>query len=187
MQFFKEHRRSALLLALFLASISIWYVVLAEAKHGLLTVAVLNIGQGDAIFIEAPNGNQVIVDGGPDRKIISELGKLMPFYDRSIDMIINTNPDSDHYAGFFDVLKSYSVGEFMESGTLSDTSTYALLEKSVADKHIPKVIARRGMKIVLDTNVFLYVLYPDRDVSNWTSNNGSIVMKLVYGNTSFLL
>ncbi|MDD5357282.1 MAG: ComEC/Rec2 family competence protein [Candidatus Pacebacteria bacterium] len=187
MEYLKAHRRSALLLFLLIINISIWYAVSAESRHGVLTVAVLNIGQGDAIFIEAPNGNQIIVDGGPDQRLLSELGHVMPFYDRSIDMIINTNPDSDHYAGFLDLLKSYKVGEFMESGTVSDTPTYHELEKTVAEKHIPKIIAKRGMKILLDKDVSLYVLYPDRDVSNWTSNNGSIVMKLVYGDTSFLL
>ncbi|MDD4989433.1 MAG: MBL fold metallo-hydrolase [Candidatus Pacebacteria bacterium] len=187
MDYVKAHRRFTLLLFLLLINISVWYVVSADNHRGLLTVAILNIGQGDAIFIEAPNRNQVIVDGGPDQKLISELGHVMPFYDRSIDMIINTNPDSDHYAGFLDLLKSYKVGEFMESGTISDTPTYRQLEKTVAEKNIPKIIARRGMKIILDKNVSLFVLYPDRDVSNWTSNNGSIVMKLVYGDTSFLL
>ncbi len=187
MEYAKKHRRSALLLSLLLINISIWYVFSTGDRHGLLTVAVLNIGQGDAIFIEAPNGNQVIVDGGPDSKLLSELGHVMPFYDRSIDMIVNTNPDSDHYAGFLDLLKSYAVGEFMESGTVSDTPTYQQLEKAVALKRIPKIVAKRGMRIVLDKDVSLFVLYPDRDVANWTSNNGSIVMKLVYGGTSFLL
>ncbi len=187
MEFIKQHRRSTLLCLFLIITISVWYVVLSGSHTGLLTVAVLDIGQGDAIFIEAPNGNQVIVDGGPDQKLISELGHVMPFYDRSIDMIINTNPDSDHYAGFFDLLKTYKVGEFMESGTISDTPTYKQLEKTIAEKHIPKIVAKRGMKIVLDKDVSLFVLYPDRDVSNWTSNNGSMVMKLVYGDTSFLL
>ncbi len=187
MEFIKQHRRFSFLCLLLLINISIWYLVWSGDRYGLLTVAVLNIGQGDAIFIEAPNGNQVIVDGGPDQKLISELGHVIPFYDHSIDMIVNTNPDSDHYAGFLDLLKSYKVGEFMESGTMSDTPTYRELEKLVAEKQVPKVIAKRGMKIVLDKDVSLFVLYPDRDVSNWTSNNGSIVMKLVYGNTSFLL
>lgn len=174
---------------LLLSSAFIWYLVFHAEHQKYLTVAFLNIGQGDSIYVEAPNGNQVIVDGGPDKKILSELGKVMPFYDRSIDMLVVTNPDKDHYAGFIDVLNQYNVSEVLESGTHSKTSTYAMLEKSIHDHHVPKLLARRGMKIMLDEkrNIYLDILFPDQDVSNWTSNDGSIVMKLMYGNTSVML
>ncbi len=149
----------------------------------------MDVGQGDSIFIEAPNGNTIIVDGGPSRAILSELGKLLPFYHRSIDMLIVTNPDKDHFSGFIDVLKNYKVGEVIESGTYSDTAIYKELEKTIFDKKIPKKIAYRGMKIILDEEykIYLYILFPDRDVSQWSSNDGSIVAKLVYGNISYLL
>ncbi|MCR4334469.1 MAG: MBL fold metallo-hydrolase [Patescibacteria group bacterium] len=149
----------------------------------------MDVGQGDSIFIEAPNGNSIIIDGGPSRAILSELGKLLPFYDRSIDMLIVTNPDKDHLAGFIDVLKNYKVGEVLEPGTHSDTVIYTELEKTIADKKVLKEIAHRGMKIILDEEygIYLDILFPDRDVSQWTSNDGSIVAKLVYGNTSYLL
>lgn len=187
MEYAKKHRRSSFLLLLLLVNISVWYAVSANNRRGLLTVAVLNVGQGDAIFIEAPNGNQVLVDGGPDKKVISELGKMMPLYDRSLDMIVVTNSDSDHYNGFFDVLKTYKVGKVLKSGALTDAPTYVNLENVIKVKGIPETVAERGMKIVLDEGVALYVLFPDRNVSNWATNDGSVVIKLVYGNTSFLL
>src|SRR3989344_8235044 len=64
--------------------------------HHDLTFAMLDIGQGDALFIESPTGTQVLVDGGPPRKILGQLSRVMPFYDRTIDSIIITNPDQDH-------------------------------------------------------------------------------------------
>ncbi len=151
-------------------------------------MAFIDIGQGDSIFIEAPNGNTIIIDGGPSRTILSELGKLLPFYHRSIDMLIVTNPDKDHFAGFIDVIKNYKVGEIIESGTHSDTAIYKELEKIIINEKIPKEIAYRGMKIIIDEEyeIYLYILFPDRDVSQWSSNDGSIVAKLVYGNTSYM-
>jgi competence protein ComEC len=155
----------------------------------LLTVAFLNIGQGDAIYIEAPNGNQVIVDGGPDDTLLTELGNVIPFYDRSINMLVVTNPDRDHYDGFIDLLKHYSVGTVLEPGTHSATPTYATFERTIKEQKVPELVAHRGMSFVLDKedDVHLDILFPDRDVSTWKSNDGSIIAKLVYGDTSVML
>ncbi len=167
----------------------VWYAVLAEERAGVLTVSVLDIGQGDAIFIEAPNGNQILLDGGPDGKVLRRLGERMPFYDRSIDMLVVSNPDKDHIAGFIDVLRRYEVGRVMEPGTVSETAVYRELKNEIEKEKAEKVLARRGMRLVLDgqNGVFLEILFPDRDVSELSTNNGSIVVRLIYGETSFLL
>ncbi|MEK7140240.1 MAG: hypothetical protein AAB815_00485, partial [Patescibacteria group bacterium] len=82
-QSIKKHIRWYLLTALFFSSIFIWYTIFAEERRGVLTVAFLDVGQGDAIFIEAPNGNQLLIDGGAGRAVLRELSRVMPFYDRS--------------------------------------------------------------------------------------------------------
>jgi competence protein ComEC len=170
-------------------NLAIWYSALAYSTSGKLTVSFLNIGQGDAIYIEAPNGNQVIVDGGPDRKIMSELGAVMPLGDTTIDALIITNPDKDHMAGFLDVMDKYKVDKVFEPGTFSKTDTYKAIEKTLQDEGVERIIAKRGMEIVMDAekNVYIEILFPDKDVSKWSTNDGSIVAKLVYGNTSVLL
>jgi competence protein ComEC len=186
MNAFRKHIVLFSVATLFAANFFIWYAVSAE-NRGVLTVAFLDIGQGDSIFIESPTHTQVILDGGPDGTILSRIGALMPFYDRYIDMLIVSNPDKDHYAGFIDVLKNYSVGEVMEPGTVSNTETYQVFKHAVGEKHIPDVLARRGMDIDLGGGAHLNILFPDRDVSGLSTNEGSMVAKLVYGNTSFLL
>ncbi|MFA5933896.1 MAG: MBL fold metallo-hydrolase [Candidatus Paceibacterota bacterium] len=180
--------RIAFLIILISITGFIWQRVY-RLEHGRLTVAVLDVGQGDSIYIEAPNGNQVIFDGGPDGKILSELGKVMPFNDRSIDMLVVTNPDKDHYAGFLDVLDNFTVSAVLEPSTYSKTKTYAELERMIVEKKVPNILAKRGMKIWLDkkSGVYISILFPDRDVSTWKPNEGSIVAKLVYGQTSMLL
>jgi len=159
----------------------------AEAK-GLLRVAFLDIGQGDAIYIEAPNGNQMIIDGGPGSNILGPLSDAAPFGDRSVNVLMVTNPDSDHYAGFLDVLDRYDVGAVIEPGTHTPTPTHAKLEAKIAEGHIPEILARRGMRIDLDaaSGVRFDVLFPDRDVSAWATNDGSIMGMLSYGKTRIM-
>ena len=175
-----------LLILIFLAII-LWSVVFHENRNGLLTFAVLNIGQGDSLFIESPTGTQVIVDGGPDKNLMREISTIMPWYDRHIDMLVVTNPDKDHYEGFIPLLDKYKVDVVLESGTQSMTPTYAFLEKKIKDKNIPEILARRGQIIDLGGGAYLEILFPDRDVSTLSSNDGSIVMHLIYGDTSVAL
>ncbi len=171
---------------LFVITIFVWYAVWAETRDGL-TVAFLDVGQGDAIFIEAPNGNQVLLDAGPNNKVLRELSKIIPFYDRSIDMIIESHPDKDHIAGFIEVARRYGIGLAMEPGVKSHSAVYRELSKIIAEKKIPKILARRGMRINMGDGARIDILLPDRDVSDVDTNTASIVAKLVYGKTSFML
>ena len=182
----KKHFSFYVLGVLLFFNFFVWQAVFAEERRGELLVAFLDIGQGDAIYIEAPNGNQMIIDGGPNGKILEELSKVMPPYDHSIDMIVVTNPDADHYAGFIDVLKNYDVAKIMEPGTVSDTATYEVFEKAVGDEGSEKIFARRGMNIKLSEDVSFNILFPDRNVSESKINDGSIIGKLTYGNTSVM-
>jgi len=104
----KKNIKLYLLVGLFLINIFVWSVIF-EQGSGNLTVAFLDVGQGDAIYIQAPNGNQVLIDGGGSKAVLRRLSKVMPFYDRSIDVVIATHPDKDHIGGLPDVLARYDV------------------------------------------------------------------------------
>lgn len=164
----------------------LYLAVPARAGGGVLKVSFLDVGQGDAIYIEAPNGRQMLIDGGPDGSLVGPLSEVVPFGDRSIDVIMVTNPDADHYAGFLDMLKQYSVGAVIEPGTRSGTDLHTEFQKTIFDKGIPEVLAQKGMQIKLDTDVIFTVLYPDRDVSAFTTNDGSIMGILQYGSTRIM-
>ncbi len=152
-----------------------------------LTFAMLDVGQGDALFIESPTGTQVLIDGGPPKRVLSALSRVMPPFDRSIDALIITNPDLDHIGGFLDVLKVYKVGKVFEPGTITDSKAYQNLRDEIKRKNIPVVLAKKGMKIHIGGGAVIDILFPDRDVSGWTTNDGSVVASLVYGDTSILL
>jgi len=171
---------------LFLATVFVWYAVFRESRSGL-EVDFLDVGQGDAIFIQAPNGNQVLLDSGPNKKVLAELSKVMPFYDRSIDLAIESHPDNDHIAGFIDTLKRYDVGAVMESGVVVDTPVYEELEDTIKDKNIPKILAKRGMRINLGDDIYLDVLLPVINNPDFSPHDGMVVLKLNYGKNSFLL
>jgi len=77
---------------------------------GRLHVVFLDVGQGDAIFIQTPSGKQMLIDGGPsERVLLSQLGRQMPFWDRTLDVMLLTHPDSDHVTGLVPVLERYWV------------------------------------------------------------------------------
>lgn len=182
-----KNYRALILFLLTLCTALVWWSVLSTPERGNLTVAFLNIGQGDAIYIEAPNGNQMLVDGGSSKQILSELGSVMPFADRSIDVVVGTHPDADHVGGLIPVLDRYRVSAVLEPGSSADTATYRAFSTELSDKKIPRILARRGMVVDLGSGTTFTVLYPDRDTSGMETNESSIVGLLRYGSTTVLL
>lgn len=176
------------LLTLFVLS-GFYYHYSIGQDGAYLKVAFLDVGQGDAIYIEAPNGKQVLVDGGPDSRVLSVLSSAMPLFDRSIDMVIATHADADHIGGLPSVIDNYQVSNILENGYVGETKIYKKLEEKIIEKNIPKDIAKKGMHIILDEkeNIYLDILFPDRDVSKMKTNDGSIVSRLVYGHQSVML
>lgn len=172
-----------LLFAALLSSILSLY----RAQNRKLTVAFLDIGQGDAIFIESPTGNQVLLDAGPGKSVLRELSQVMPFYDRSIDIAIASHPDADHIGGLPDVFERYGIGLFIEPGVEANTSQEAELDRVVKLEGSQVIEARRGMVIELGGGAVLEILYPTLNPDGMETNTASIVARLVYGETEFLL
>lgn len=175
-------------LAVFLfVNIFIWSAVARADRHGALTVAFLDIGQGDAIYIEAPNGNQMLIDGGPSSgALLRALGEVMPFYDRSVDLVLATHPDQDHVGGLPAVIDRMHVDSVVTTENTSGTGAYGAFEKTIIEKHPTRILARTGERIILDNGIALEILFPDRNTAGWDTNTGSIVARLSYGAESFL-
>jgi competence protein ComEC len=177
----------AVLALLLIVDVVLGYAYVRHTKH-LLTVAFLDVGQGDAVLIEGPNGNQLLYDAGPPTgAVISALARRMPFYDRSIDVAVLSHPDMDHIGGFADVLGRYDVDLLLESGASSTNGVFDEIERSIARKGMPRFVARRGMRIDLGDDAVADILYPDVDTSAMETNAASIVLRLSYGSSSLLL
>jgi competence protein ComEC len=157
---------------------------------GKLHICFLNIGQGDAILIQGTGGQKILIDGGPDSSVLSELGKKMNFYDQTIDLVVLTHPDSDHISGLLDILKRYKVKQILTNGLGVKTPEYQEWNLRIKEKNIPVKLAKRGQIIDLGQDIKMDVLYPsyyliNRQVEN--TNNSSIVLRLYYKDISVLL
>lgn len=184
----KQRKYSLLLLTFLLLAVNIFLFQLDwQNSHKQLTFAMLDVGQGDGLFIESPTGTQIMFDAGPPRKVLGSLSRVMSPFDKSIDAVVITNPDADHIGGFLDILKNYKVGRVFESGTLTDSKTYQSLRDEMKRQNIPDILVKRGMKFDMGGGVVIDILFPDRDVSSWATNDGSVVARLSYGKTSIML
>lgn len=179
--------------ALVLVTISIVFIVLlwGTQTSSEMRVSFIDVGQGDSIFITAPNGRQVLIDGGPDDRVLLGLGRDMKFLDRNIDMVIATHPDKDHIAGLSSVFRLYDIDYVMTSEIQSDTTYDQALHDAIdREPGLLQVTARRGERIMLDPDygVYIDVLFPGTNTESWDeTNEASIVVRLVYGKQSFLL
>src|SRR3989344_4542524 len=112
----RQNIKPIFLVVLTALAVIIWYAVFYFESRQNLIVTFFDIGQGDSIFIEIPGGNQILIDGGPNVAVLSKLGETMPFWDRSIDLVILTHPHADHVDGLVEVLKRFEVDMVLESG-----------------------------------------------------------------------
>lgn len=173
-----------------LVGILIVFCVLLQRPRldGRTHVYMLNVGQGDSFLIQAANGRQMLIDGGRDATVLSELTKVMPRGDRSIDVVIATHPDADHIGGLPLVFDRYKIGMFLTTEAQAESKIQDTLLEKLIDKNIPSYYARRGMTITLDTTHrdTFSVLFPDRPTAGWETNTASIVGKFSSGSKSML-
>lgn len=182
-------RGRILLVGLTVVLILTWLAVFS-LPDGKLHVVFLDVGQGDAIFIQTPSGRQMMIDGGPAPSLVlAGLGKHMPFWDRHIDLLVLTHPDEDHLAGLVSILERYNVGVVLDTPSPHQSPSCARWQELLAQKQTQVVMAERGMKIDLGDGAIAEVLNPPRPIITGTlsdDNNNSIVLRLTYEQTSFL-
>ena len=187
MKFLKERWRLLLVGLLLLGNFFVWSVIAHESRHGVLTVTFLDVGQGDAIFIDGPSGIQVLIDGGKGKKVLSELGRVLPFYDKSIDVVIATHPDQDHMEGLIGAVERYKTLVYLAPDLITDKPFQISLLDKVKDREVRELVAQAGQIINLGNGATLTILFPNLDVSDWSdTNSASVVAILRYGQTSFL-
>jgi len=181
----------AILGLLIFLNILAWLAVYEISQPQSLAVNFFDVGQGDAIFIEDQKLHQVLIDGGPDSTVLEKLGKEIPSWDNTLDLIILTHPEKDHLAGLIEVLKRYKVENILWTGVVRDTAEYKEWKKLIEEEGAKIFIAKAGQKIYSSAKNFgAEILYPFESLEGKTledSNNTSIVIRLVFGENSFLL
>jgi competence protein ComEC len=177
---------------LFCLNVLCWKEIFVLAKPGYLTVDFLDVGQGDSAFIQTPEKHQILIDGGPGAAMLGKISQLMPFWDKEIDLVILTHPESDHMQGLLYLLQNYKADYILWSGVKKSAPEYdewmKILEKQ-KNMGSKIIIAEAGQEIKAGS-VLIDTLYPfesmeGKDMKN-TSNDTCVVSKIIFGNNSFI-
>ena len=178
-----------LVLPLLIAAILVWSAALT-LPDDRLHVSFLNVGQGDAILIQTPDGQDVLIDGGPDPQAVTlELSEKLPFWDRTIDLVVCTHAHADHVTGLVEVLQRYGVRQVLEPGIPYETPIYQEWLRLIEIKGIEYNIARARQEIELGNGIRLEVLNPPESLFEGTGydvDNNGVVLRLSWGQISFL-
>ncbi|MCA9388266.1 MBL fold metallo-hydrolase [Candidatus Berkelbacteria bacterium] len=154
---------------------------------GFLRVVALDIGQGDAILITTPDDEQILVDGGPSGDVV---GKILHYtYGKKLDLVVATHNDADHIGGLPAVVNSFKVNQVWINGAIHTTHTYESWLATLKENQVSAKAVKAGESLRLG-QVELEVLYPTKDyvgVRPELNNDATIVIRLTYGATSFLL
>ncbi len=177
--------RLGALAMLFLSSIFLWQG--GDTTSPYLSVTFLDIGQGDSILIETPDGVVALIDGGADQAVLRELARELPWRERTIDLMVGTHPDKDHIGGLVDVLGRYTVEQILTTENRGETMTASAYQEAIQSELAKVVYARAGQVYALGASTTLTILSPARDPSMLESNTASIVAKLSYGEIDFML
>jgi len=185
----RRNARTIFLLVLTGIVAVIWYAtVWAESRQNLL-ITFFDVGQGDSILIEAPNGNQVLIDGGPSDVVLAKLGRALPFWDRSLDLVILTHPHADHLDGLVGVAKRYGITAVIESGVNHSIPEYEEWRRLLQEKGVRVVTARAGQRVQLSEHSYLDILTPFDNFEGKSPpdiHDAMVVAKLTHGSTTTL-
>jgi len=156
-----------------------------------LHVSFLDVGQGDAILVQTPARQDILIDGGPSPQAMSlGLSQKMPFWDRTIDLMILTHPHADHITGLVEVLQRYQVKQVVYPDLDYDSPIYDEWLSLIAEKGIKCTIARAGQQVALGEGAVMTVVNPQSPpLTNTESDidNNGVVLEIRTGDVSFLL
>jgi len=189
---------NTVLVVLLLAAVAI-FLALVSRPDRLLHVYFCDVGQGDAILIKTPQNHQILVDGGPDKRVLNCLSKALPFYDHTLDLVVLTHPHADHVGGLVEVLRTYQVKNIIFWHNPYKSADYQEFVDLIRQRRIQNFTVVGGDILALDQQTRAEVWYPlsgeelgllgtpidpydGEDV-----NDSSIVFRLVCGKFEALL
>jgi competence protein ComEC len=150
-----------------------------------MKVHFIDVGQGDSILIETPNGSKMLIDGGVPSKGNEVVSYLKEEGITTIDLLVSTHPDIDHIGGLIRVIEEIKVKKILDSGKLHTTKTYFRYLNKIKQEEIPVQLARTGQRLYLDGNISIKILNKYNFMK--TSNQSSLVLLLQYGVIDLLM
>jgi len=188
-------------LILLSASVVLVFLAAFSLQDDQLHLVFCDVGQGDAILIYQKS-TQILVDGGPDSKVINCLSAHMPFWDREIEVVVSSHAESDHFIGFLNVVDRYQVDNFVYSGVGKESKGWEELSRKVKVRGIKQDILQKGGEIKFG-DIQIFVLWPTQELvagilqdpnskvmgatTKESLNEYSLVLKLAYNDFTSLL
>lgn len=154
-----------------------------------LTLKVLDVGQGDSIYIRLPSHEDIIIDGGPSDRLLAQIGLSMPITDRKIELIIVSHNHADHIGGIDAILNRYDIDEIWLSGAIHTTDQYLRLLQTIKDRGISTKVVWLGTEKQFNESK-LTVVHPLSDMTGQQpddQHHATIVFLLRFRNFCALL
>lgn len=175
---------SKILIIVLLALLILYFSVVGQAEG--LAVHFLDVGQGDAILISTPDNQQIVIDGGPDNLLLSQLAEKLPWWETKIDYLVITHWHDDHMMGFIELLNKYQVRQVLiTSHQPKGHLLYQIFIDKLKQKNIDPHIVKAGESFVFTDDLYFQVLLADDYHEDF--NDNSIVIKLIYQDTNLML
>jgi len=164
------------------------FLFFLQLPDGRLHITACSVGQGDAIYFRFPGGRDMLIDAGPNNRVLGCLGKSMPFWDRTIDVVLLTHPEKDHYTGVQEILQRYSVGAFVWNGDMSEDAAFQTIMQTIAGQNVTSYQVSSGDTITIGSLTFS-VLWPLNTLAlaqtslagSTNLNDHSIVLQFSFG------
>ena len=167
-------------------------IIFQTATLGKLRLVACDVGQGDGFLIVTPGGKQIVIDSGPGNKITDCLSSKMPFWDRTIEMVVLTHPQKDHLEGLLAVLSRYKVKMTLTTGVENETELFKGWQTAIKAEGAKIYAPKAGDRLILDSargqTSSMDILWPTKDkLELWKLaglselNESSVVLRLQMG------
>mgnify|MGYP003983634921 CR=1 FL=1 len=185
---FKENKFKIIMILLLCMVVVSGFKVLSAHNNNLYKVSFLNVGQGDAIFMQTPNKYQILIDGGPDDSVLEELRLVMPLGDKSIDLLLLSHADADHLTGLVEVIQDYDIGGVIMPEFPKQSQLYKAWIEVLTEYQIPVTMIKNEQLIKIDSRLEFHFLHPSLETlyPKISVNNASLVFIATIGAVDFL-
>lgn len=179
---------SALLFALvscFVLSGCVEFYPYSEYDPSNLRVHFIDVGQADCNLIQLPGGKSMLIDAGNNDDGPDVVRYIMSQGIHKLDIVVGTHPHEDHIGGLDDVIKAFDVGDVYMPKVQHNTKTFRNVLSAVKEKDLKVQTAKAGVELLKESGLEAVVLAPVKEKYE-DLNNYSAIIRMVYGNTSFL-
>jgi competence protein ComEC len=187
MHFLRKKEIKILVAIIFLTVFLGFNVYSANKDSDKLRVSFFDVGQGDGIFIQTPDGIDILIDGGPDKTILEKLSSVMPFYDKHIDYLIITHEHEDHLRGAIEVMDRYQIDKIYYNESSDGSGPYSIIFKDIIQERATLIEVNDLEIIDLGEDKELKIYSFAQSLAGRSNiNNTSLMTKLSFEGSSFL-